>query len=105
MKTDRELLQDAFDALEAVHNVLTWYEQTQNGDWFLAYSHNPTAKTYPLYRHPRQPVRLSDDEIIVIAEKYGISETYPQTDWEFSHNDLLAFARELLSAQTPPAAE
>ena len=70
--------------------------------------------TVPLYRHPsRQPVRLSDEEILAIAEKYGTSETrhrptfhlhdgsptgetYPQTDWYFGQEDLLGFARELM---------
>lgn len=67
----------------------------------------------PLYRHPlRQPVRLTDEEILVIAEKYGTSntshrptyylhgsptgETYPQTDWDFGQEDLLWFAQELM---------
>lgn len=67
----------------------------------------------PLYRHPRQPVRLSDEEILTIAAKYGTSstrykptyhlhdgsptgETYPQTDWDIGQDDLLGFARELL---------
>ena len=90
-----------------------WYEQTPNGDWFLAYSFNPEAKTFPLYRHSPRPVRLSDEEILALAGKYGTSktrerllfrledgkptgDTYPQTDWEFGQEDLLGFARELL---------
>ena len=56
---------------------------------------------------------MTDEEILVIAKKYGTSttrhrptyhlhdgsptgETYPQTDWDFGQGDLLAFARELL---------
>ena len=59
------------------------------------------------------PVRLSDEEILAIAEKYGTSstrhkptyhlhdgsptgETYPITDWDFGQDDLFGFARELL---------
>ena len=55
----------------------------------------------------------TDRELLAAAEKYGTSqtrhrpafyledgeptgETYPLIDWEFSQDDLLAFARELL---------
>lgn len=55
---------------------------------------------------------MNDEEILAIAEKYGTSqtrhrptyhlhngeptgETYPQTDWDFGQEDLLAFAQEV----------
>lgn len=61
----------------------------------------------------RHPVRMSDEEILAIAEKYGTSstrhkltyhfhdgsptgETYPITDWDIGQEDLLGFARELI---------
>ena len=56
---------------------------------------------------------MTDEEIIALAEKYGISETrerllyrpedgtptgqvYRQVDWHIGQEDLLGFARELL---------
>lgn len=138
MRTDRELLQAAFDALEAVHHVLTTHNRelikeiracladpedepiawsSADGYVYRSYTvakHSNNGKEpIPLYRHPPQPMRLSDEEILAIAEKYGTSstrnrptyhlhdgsptgETYPQTDWDIGQEYLLGFARELL---------
>ena len=58
---------------------------------------------------------MTDEEILAIAEKYGTpttrhkptyhlhdgsptGETYPQTDWDFGQEDLLAFAQEVRAA-------
>ena len=93
MRTDRELFEDALHQLgwlqqlqdflvikdlideirarltEKDHEPVAWYEQTQNGECFLAYSRNPKANTRPLYRHPpHQPVHLSNTEIRCIIK-------------------------------------
>ena len=63
---------------------------------------------FPLYRHSPRPVRLSDEEILLIARSYGKAQTldfptytledgtYPETHWNFEQEDLLGFARELI---------
>ena len=143
MRTDRELLQSALDALNLInHRGNTDDELMQVGQtitqiqerlaepedepvaWMDDKGYTVSAsKTHPnekyprfpipLYRHPpRQPVRLSDEEILAIAEKYGTFETrlrplynydgsptgevYKQVDWDIGQEDLLGFARELM---------
>lgn len=31
---------------------VAWFEESAGGNWFLAYSKNPSAKQEPLYAHP-----------------------------------------------------
>lgn len=97
MRSDRELLQAAFDALEAVHHVLTTHNRelikeirarlaepedepvawaSADGYVYRSYivakhSHNG-KEPLPLYRHPRQPVRLSDEELQTLCLSHGI---------------------------------
>lgn len=137
-RTDRELLQAALNALyqsvvirkdpseELMAEIRARLAQPE-GEPFMWFGYTyvndqPMERCQPfqlmvddipLYRHPRQPVRLSDEKILTVAEKYGTSSTrhkptyhlwdgsptgepYPQTDWDFGQDDLLGFARELL---------
>lgn len=128
MKTDRELLADALDMIlkqsriymedhrlvQEIRARLAETEDIRGEDWVNGFFEDLKK------REQRQPVRLTDEEILAIVEKYGMSETrllptyhlhdgsptgevYRQVDWDFGQDDLIGFARELLSAQNPPA--
>ena len=74
------LMQQAADMLEADEPVVpqepvAWYEYNADLDaWFLAYGHNPKAKTRPLVfgdASPQQRPRLTDEEILTLwAQTY-----------------------------------
>lgn len=46
------VLNQAIEQLEKQEPV-AWIEETPSGEWFLAYSFNPNAKTKPLYTTPQ----------------------------------------------------
>jgi hypothetical protein len=58
-------LRQAIEQAEKQEPV-AWFEESPLGEWFLAYTFNPNAKTEPLYTTPqpqREWVGLTDEEI------------------------------------------
>jgi hypothetical protein len=60
------------DAPAVPQEPVAWYEYNAGLDaWFLAYGHNPKAKTRPLVfgdASPQQQPRLTDEEIAAVAK-------------------------------------
>ncbi len=64
--------------LDVEQEPVAWMEFTPAGDWFLAYSFNPRAKTKPLYTAPpqREWVGLTDEEMnAVYRQAFGLVDS------------------------------
>lgn len=58
----RLVLEDAQKNAEPV----AWFEESPGGNWFLAYSKNPDAKTEPLFTHPQDCPKCAE------MDKHGL---------------------------------
>lgn len=123
---DREILKQAYDALGLINHrgntdeelqkvgltrvfiearleepepePIGWYEKTPSGDWFLAYSYNPEAETFPLYLHPP---RQSEEVYELRAENLTLKKALKLYIEEFGElptegNETLSVVADLI---------